>query len=154
MNVDDKSQCQIGWLIRKKEEGVGGGGGGERERESEPNSKQRFTIYFLPEAGAGKRCSECESERQAIPISGAVNPFTAPVCEISGLKNALTRQKGSTGSKRGSGPCWRLCINSCHHSRVSGVGQTQLQTLVYDVLPPRQVPEIEAGSVNQTRRIC
>ena len=34
VNVDDKSQCQIGWLIRKKEEvGRGGGEGGERERE-------------------------------------------------------------------------------------------------------------------------
>ena len=28
---------------------------------SGPNSKQWFTTYFLQEAGAGKRCSECGS---------------------------------------------------------------------------------------------
>ena len=32
------------------------------ERERESNSKQWFTTYFLQEAGAGKRCSECERE--------------------------------------------------------------------------------------------
>ena len=38
---------------------MGGRGYGGVGRGRVPNSKQWFTTYFLQEAGAGKRCSEC-----------------------------------------------------------------------------------------------